>query len=629
MAVDQWSAVRAKLAISGCAPGVFMVRKIIYTITAVIISALLVESAGRIVENFRRTVPVDARSRLSFQQLPAVSMVAEVPAADGPRYLIRNVDWVGQTVPVKKTNAEYRIVLLGESAAAGMGVAPPATFAGILERLLSQVSNGRRVRVLNLARTGYASPQLAWILDKSIDALAPDLVLTVMGNNEYLDSRAVFACNDDESAKLEKARLWERRSAFLRLLRPRVREDPSLPETLPENIVKTPGGALCANTNGRLAESIRSIARSCARVKSRLMLSTVAVNHKFETQREWFFIGKEERDGREFQKARWAMRYGAFEEAASLMRKRLSAQPGEYASRLILGMALKAMGEREAASQEFGALEKDLSRFNASKTDFLMIALEAWTLRELSGAEAVSANIDLWVSRLSLDERNAELSAIIGTLYSLAGRETEARATFTKILDNQCFIADKEINRTIMAVGREVGAETSDLASVAENASPQKIPGWEWFLDYCHYNVRGHILAGHLLAGKIAAFAGFKGVVPEVEIALAQEAAQRRNLPFDVPDLDLWAGADFDPARLTEGAIDQGRRPIEELEERIRKNGDSALARTYLGNWKIYEIDDDPLHAEAVKEYERALVLDPDFSPAKANLKVVAEMNRR
>jgi len=123
----------------------------------------------------------------------------EVPAEDPDLGLIpdrwtgRTVlthEWLdlrGQSVLNEKPADEVRIVFLGGSALGGWGLPTSASAVGIVERLLREASPGKKIRVLNLSRTGFGSAQLAWVFEQVAQQLQPDLVVTVMGNNERLD----------------------------------------------------------------------------------------------------------------------------------------------------------------------------------------------------------------------------------------------------------------------------------------------------------------------------------------------------------------------------------------------------------------------------------------------------------
>ena len=61
--------------------------------------------------------------------------------------------------PFDKSMGGFRIVLIGDSVAQGYGVPRDSRFDDRLERALSGAVEHRRVEVINLARSGYATSQ--------------------------------------------------------------------------------------------------------------------------------------------------------------------------------------------------------------------------------------------------------------------------------------------------------------------------------------------------------------------------------------------------------------------------------------------------------------------------------------
>ena len=87
-------------------------------------------------------------------------------------------------VPVDKATNEFRIVVLGESAA--MGEPEPAYGpARMLEQLISVQHPGKHVRVINAAMTAINSHVIAEIA-RDLGRLQPDVVILYIGNNEVV-----------------------------------------------------------------------------------------------------------------------------------------------------------------------------------------------------------------------------------------------------------------------------------------------------------------------------------------------------------------------------------------------------------------------------------------------------------
>lgn len=88
--------------------------------------------------------------------------------------------------PPEKTDDEYRIILIGGSGAQGWGASSTeATMASILERLLNAKKDGRRYRVINLAMGSSITYQNFISLNRWGHELAPDIILSYSGINDY------------------------------------------------------------------------------------------------------------------------------------------------------------------------------------------------------------------------------------------------------------------------------------------------------------------------------------------------------------------------------------------------------------------------------------------------------------
>ncbi len=91
----------------------------------------------------------------------------------------------------EKPAGTYRVVVLGDSVAFGYGVGEHATYARQLELLLNQGQSGApvgsrlRVEVINAGVTGYTSWQGLFMYERTIQHLAPDLVIVVFGYNDH------------------------------------------------------------------------------------------------------------------------------------------------------------------------------------------------------------------------------------------------------------------------------------------------------------------------------------------------------------------------------------------------------------------------------------------------------------
>ena len=83
-----------------------------------------------------------------------------------------------------KPPGTFRIVLIGDSVAAGQGVRPDETFGRVLERALR--ARGTNAEVIVLAVTGYSTVQQLPLLERA-HAYAPDLILWAYTLNDPAD----------------------------------------------------------------------------------------------------------------------------------------------------------------------------------------------------------------------------------------------------------------------------------------------------------------------------------------------------------------------------------------------------------------------------------------------------------
>jgi lysophospholipase L1-like esterase len=118
----------------------------------------------------------------------------------------------GPETPVTKPPGRFRIVVLGGSAAWGLGcTADDRTVPGRLEAALRSRYPGRDVEVINGAQTGFVSGQELIYYHRTVAQLAPDLVLLLDG---YNDVEADFA-NPEPGLPQNAAHLRTRYQDFL------------------------------------------------------------------------------------------------------------------------------------------------------------------------------------------------------------------------------------------------------------------------------------------------------------------------------------------------------------------------------------------------------------------------------
>jgi len=139
---------------------------------------------------------------------------------------INNLGMRGPDREERKPDHVFRVLVLGDSVAYGVGVRPDETFSMQLEAILSRASTSRAVEVLNSGVPGYnALQQLDYLVHRGL-TLDPDLVIVAFCPNDVQTTPIVFRVGDELRAyRHEKGessyRLWliERSSLFRLFLR--------------------------------------------------------------------------------------------------------------------------------------------------------------------------------------------------------------------------------------------------------------------------------------------------------------------------------------------------------------------------------------------------------------------------
>ncbi len=569
----------------------------------------------------------DAEELARFHGLEPVAAAPDLGVLPNPwtGRVVLTHEWLdlgGQSVLRDKPEDEIRIVFLGGSAVGGWGLPIGATAVGIVERLLDRASPDQRVRVLNLARTGFGSAQLAWVLEQVGPALQPDLVVTVMGNNERLDVAASVYARQDDPAEVERLtgfgasdrdsaatgtsleapwlqKLFEH-LALARLLRGKV--EPLAAVVLPagdgggevdvvmplRDKLKYPE-KIDHFALARLEQTLGSLAATSQALGAQLLVNTVPVNVRYNSsEHEWFFFGPEQFRSEPYRTAHWAYYYDAPKAGAAAMRERLAEVPDELSARLLLGHFLKVSGQLEEAT---GHLQQVIDALDASANQSQQGSgiewssetqlMYAWAVRELHGTEAAVELVAPWI-RSWREERHRNMgtdTCPVSNLLYYAGDVDAARSEYQDcLLDAYYYRAGPAINGQLLQLAERLGAERYDLAADVAGRSPGQLPGYELFLDYCHYNPRGNLLVGHLLAARIAAVLGLAGELETPESALQRYDTRRAGRITDLPELDEWVGANFDVTYLTSDRHGENSHFV-----RTGEAG-SALAKVFQGN---------------------------------------------
>jgi hypothetical protein len=601
------------------ARGLSRSRLAVFTVVVPLLVLALVEGGARLVEWAGGPVPKEAESPCFFQQVPLEPTMPEI-GGYGRDLLAVDSAWVdsaGQVVEHPKPVDELRVVLLGGSAVGGWGLPRTAAFTGVLERALDRATPDRRVRVINLGRTGWGSPQVAWVFSQVARRLDPDLVVTVMGNNERMDVANALSLFEGAPETLFATRWMTRKLALARLLRPGRLEDmdidsPPMPDL---RELEDPEG-IDRYALRRLHRAVRRIRRA---TRAPLLVSSVAVNHRYHPPgKEWWFAGDRTYNSEAWRTAHWAWYYGRPRLGIAAIRARLRERPEEVASEVLLGALLKRAGDPEADAVLVQAIDR-LGPPDALDQEGRVLL--TWATRDLRGAGAATELVRPWIVQLERDAPAGQPPCGTADLLWYAGARAEAAEVYEQcLLERMYYRADSTINEGLRRAAHRSGARFYDLEADVRAASPDGIPGFGIFYDYCHFNPRGSVLVGHLLAAQIVELLELPGEVPSATSALEAWDRERAGRLSDRPEVERWVGASYDVTLLTALRKDAPKQS---------RHGpmDSALTHTFDGNRAAASASFDQMHLvqSAFESYLQALRVAPAFAPARQNLRWLLE----
>lgn len=116
-------------------------------------------------------------------------------------YNINSDRYRGKRLTVEKKQDTYRILVLGDSTAFGVGVHYKQTFGEILVQLIKN-NSGKKAECINTGVPSYTSLQGLRLFDKKFKKYEPDLILTYFGNN---DAWSILPRSDKELKILPRA----------------------------------------------------------------------------------------------------------------------------------------------------------------------------------------------------------------------------------------------------------------------------------------------------------------------------------------------------------------------------------------------------------------------------------------
>ena len=182
-----------------------------------------------------------------------------------------------QSVPARKAEAEYRVLLIGGSLTYGWPYDDSVSFPRLLAVGLAAVDSATPWRVVNLGAPGWGSSRLRAISEQLV-SLDPDLVVVTTGNNEMLDALAGAGAPPPRSLTGQLLRQLYRRSYLVNLMATGLR--PLAVSLLSGraralHAVEPEGRAILVEDHAANLDALATTFRSAG---ARVYLSTVPVN---------------------------------------------------------------------------------------------------------------------------------------------------------------------------------------------------------------------------------------------------------------------------------------------------------------------------------------------------------------
>ena len=555
---------------------------------------------------------VELESPLSFQKLFA-DYAAETDFPGELNKQIAHLEREGQVFPAAKPPGQTRVVVMGGSQAAGVGLSVTAAYSSHLERFLCTRHPQRDIRVYNVAKTGYASPQLAAVAERLFPELQPDLVVTVFGHNERLDVKALAAAGSAPPRALAARRGVYRRFALARLLDAFILPGPNTgqPEAKPLPPLNEEEAWRDYYLN-RLRRSLVRISNAAEKAGARLVVCFPPANLAFVDVREWWWAPDVRTDQR-LVKARYWLRYGPAERAVELLQDYAAQYPGP-ASELLLGMAYRQSGQADDAKSHFRrAIVLAAADAQLQPEEFFWINLQAnLGLGEMEQAGGLVRGFQTEQNRVQ------KRKGVVGLALQAVGRKKEAREILIQARDE-----DRLAIRATTQIGRELKSFAArrhlpffDLDQALSEACPDEICGWDMFFDYCHLNPLGQIrLAGLLLdiVEKQLGIDGGDNPAPALEGEWIQSIQGRTR---DFATHDRWLGVCDSMWRISDEQL--GSDPCQ-----AETDMQDPTELCWAGNYHLFGRLSQKRLQHAIELYQKALLIDPGFLPAERNLEYV------
>ena len=587
----------------------------LYALAAVVAGLLVLEGAAKLVESLgtsREDEIVDrfaVDSVLPFQNIDRQFLV-ETELGGRAGWIFSGVDQANQWVVRDKPPGQVRVVILGGSQAGGMGLAAEVSYARRLQKWLRERHAERDIQVINLAVTGYAAAQHAYLVRHVLPQLQPDLVLALFGHNERLDVKAMVAEGMAPPRMIETTDSLQRHSALARLLSPNRRETDETPQAgrpIPATHLDPQWQAFWSN---RLTRSLQTIADTVRGLGAELIVCHPPSNLAFFEVRDWWWFDHLQLDPRLVRARHWLL-YDRPEKAVDLIRE-VFRERRDAALELLLGLALTQAGRPEEAGSHLRAAVRLLEQDpKVPPEKFLWMMVQARTA--LGERERAASMVHEWI------RETGELSGrqgVVGLSLRAIGESERAAKVLAASRDHHdmAFRADRNVRLILQRAAERNGLLFVDLDRAFATACREGICGFDMFIDYCHLTPVGHVRMAGLLLRLVEERLGLSSPAPDPAPAAEKELwAALRNRERDFPEIEQWLGVCDEIWQISDERLNDERC-------RLPEDAEDPISLVYRGNMELQNLAGSENITRAVEYYRQALAVDPDFAPALGNI---------
>ncbi|MDP8254513.1 MAG: hypothetical protein P9M14_02070 [Candidatus Alcyoniella australis] len=560
-------------------------------------------------------------SPLEYQQIPDPLLKHErLPGGDWLTCYGSFRPWAVET---PKPGDVYRIVVLGGSAAHGLGFSHGGAFPNLLQRLLNVRHADQRVEVVNLSSVGYSSYQIWNVAELTLEQLDPDLLLIYSGNNELLDFQGMLRAYG-WSGRRTRLRFWMRdHSAFYRALSRMAAG--TLPERRATIDEGTDHGSYVPDADDwrfaltRYERNLRGICDSAAKRNVDVLLSTVQGNAEVCMREDRCFFCDSWTGEQPLIDADWS-RDQAFallvhnrpHEAAPLLQD----IEGQDAT-LLRAMLAAALDDQAEAKRLAQTVADELAADEGYAQSPILWARYLAALHLLGDSQRIAAVYPgLRDFALTPDFPAWSRVYFLYRIGLLAGDDQTWRRESERTLgaDSYFLTATPRTNAVVQRVAQSTGAALLIIEPELTGHCGTDHVGYDLLLDYCHFNYRGAWLAAAAFAQSIeqGGWLAPSASPPDYWSTAEQSAQHPWLIGRDYAYLGYWIGVNADLAALVH------RLPsIEQREQKVREQVQSGRATDLQRLWELNARAAQDPSRELMIEYQRLHRDDPKLDGAQ------------